>query len=81
MVSTPTIKQQIIDKLDNLTLEQQQRVLAFAAHLTHPQGESGAQFLESTHDIHIPAEDLELMRQAIEDEGGRIDLDEWDLPA
>jgi hypothetical protein len=51
-------------------------VLEFAQGLTRPKGESGELFLQRTVSIHIDADDLRLMEQAIEAEFERVD----DLP-
>jgi hypothetical protein len=42
-------------------------------------GISGREYLERTKYIHISPDDLERMRQAIED-CERIDWDGWDMP-
>jgi hypothetical protein len=80
-MAATTIKQQIIEQLDALTEEQQKRVLAFTASLVRPRGEPGSLLLERTRDIHIAPDDLEKMKQVIEEDCERIDWDEWDLPA
>jgi hypothetical protein len=46
-----------------------------------PKGISGREYLERTKDIHISPDDLELLRQAIEEECERMDWDGWDMPS
>jgi len=71
----------IIAVVRELSQEQQRRVLEFAQGIKRPKGESGEEFLRRTENIHIPPEDLEAMKHAIEEEFERIDWDEWDLPS
>jgi predicted Zn-dependent peptidase len=76
-MDTLTVKEQIVNQLDQLTPEQLREVLDFAETLVRPHGEPGELLLERTRDIRIDPEDLEKMRQVIEEECERIDPDEW----
>jgi len=80
-MTNTTLTQQIIEQLNRLTPDQQQKILNYARGLGRPRGTPGKEFIERTKDIHIDPEDLRLMEQAIEEEFERIDLDEWNLPA
>jgi hypothetical protein len=81
MEQTATLKQVITEQIQDLTEEEQRRVLEFVRSLHRPKGVSGKEFLERTKDIRISPDDLELMRQAIEEEFEKVDPNEWDLPA
>jgi hypothetical protein len=78
---TLSVKEQIIQQLDTFTVEQQQQVLAFTRELLRPHGEPGQVMLERTQAVYISPDDLEKMQQAIEEEGERIDADEWSSAA
>ena len=79
MEQTKTVAQRIADEIDDLSEEELRRVLEFTQSLHRPKGVSGKEFLERTKDIRISSADLELMRQAIEEEFEKVDLNEWDL--
>lgn len=68
---------QIVEELKALPPEAQERVLAFTRSLsaTGLQGIPGRQLLKYAG--LIPLDDLELMRQAIEEGCEQVDLDEW----
>lgn len=66
----------IVDALDDLALEQQREVLAFARSLkSRSTGVSGSSLLDFAGSI--PAADLVQMQAAIEEDCERIDPDEW----
>ena len=71
------IVSQLVDKVAELPDDLQQRVLDFADTLSPsvPRGVPGSQLLKFAG--LIPADDLELMRSAIENECERIDVDQW----
>jgi hypothetical protein len=71
------IVSQLVDKVTQLPDNLQQKVLDFADTLSHPvlHGVPGSQLLKFAG--LIPADDLELMRSAIESECERIDVDQW----
>jgi hypothetical protein len=71
-------KQEILEQLDRLDTEQQRQVLAFMRSLSTPQGIPGWLFIERTKNLRIDLADLEIMKQAIEEDCERIDPDEWD---
>ncbi len=66
-MSDITLEQEILDIIRKLNVEQQRAVLAEARRLADPKGEPGWLFLERTQNIHIAADDLKLMEQAIEE--------------
>ncbi len=74
-----TVAQRIAVEMEDLSEEELRRVLEFTRSLHRPKGISGKEFLERTRDIRISSTDLELMRQAIEDEFEKVDLNDWDL--
>jgi hypothetical protein len=80
-MSTLTIKQQIIEKLELLTPEQQARALDFIASITLPPGTPGQEAVRLLSEIRIDRDDLKRMEQAIEEEFEKVDLSGWDLPA
>lgn len=66
--ATITLEQELLDQVRKLDRNQQRRVVAYARALhTRPKGQSGAEFLERTKNIHIDADDLKRMEQAIEE--------------
>ena len=68
---------QVVEHLEALPDNLQRQVLEFvqALHLLAQRGVSGKQLLQFAGTI--PPDDLELMREAIEAECERVDLDEW----
>lgn len=70
---------QLIERLSSMPDEQQQQVLEFVDQLDKPKterkGVSGKDLLKFGG--LIPLDDLEIMRQVIEEDCGRIDADEW----
>jgi len=72
-----TVKKQIINQMGLLDYEHQRRVLDFARALvvTCPKGVPGKQLLSFAGTI--PAADLKVMGQAIEDSCEKVDQNEW----
>lgn len=73
------VKDEIISRLDELSIEQQERVLDLVKSMTSrlPVGVPGHQLLKFVG--CISPEDLALMAKASE-ECRQIDLEEWDKP-
>ncbi len=69
------ITAKIFAELNELPLEEQQKVLAFARSLNQPKGVKGASLLTFAGSIS-PAE-LEQMQEAVKDGCERINPDEW----
>lgn len=71
------IEKQILDRLQSLRESQQIQVLNFATFLATNDtvGVPGKNLLDFAESIS--EEDLNLMSQAIDEECGKIDLDEW----
>ena len=69
-----TIKVKVIEQLETLPENLQRQVLAFVQTLAR-QGVPGQQLLQFAG--AIPADDLALMRQAIENGCEQVDLNEW----
>lgn len=75
-MATQTVAAEIFAELDDLPLEQQREVLAFARSLKfQPRGVQGSSLLSFAGSIS-PSE-LTQMQEAIEEGCERIDLDEW----
>jgi len=72
-----TVKKEIINQIGRLDYEHQRRVLDFARALavTSPKGVPGKQLHSFAGTI--PADDLKAMEQAIENNCGKVDLNEW----
>ncbi len=72
-----SIADQIVEQLKTLPYEMQRQVLEFtrALSLSTPHGVQGTQLLQFAGTI--PPNDLELMRQAIEEGCERVDTNEW----
>jgi hypothetical protein len=73
-----TVKEQILNLLDQLSEDAQIAVLDYAREKMRPAGETGKQFLERMAHISIEASELELMKQAIEEAFESIESDEPD---
>ena len=71
------MKTEISEKLDMLLAEDQRRVLDFARALAErkTRGVRGRDLLPFTQGFS--KEDLEVMRQAVEEDCERVDLSEW----
>ena len=76
MKNSTTI-QEIVERLEKLTLGQQQEVLDFTMELSGelPEGTSIKEFLKFAGTI--PLEDLEEMKQAIEEDCEQVHASEW----
>ena len=72
-----TTIQEIVQRLENLSPGQQRQVLDFTLELSgeSPKGISGKELLEFAG--LFPPEDLEEMKQAIEEDCGQINESEW----
>ena len=72
-----TIKAKVIEQLETLPENLQRQVLEFvrALQMFARRGVPGEQLLQFAG--AVPLDDLELMRQAIEDECEQVDLNEW----
>jgi len=72
-----TITAKVIEQLEALPENLQRQVLEFvqALQMSARRGVPGKRLLQFAG--AISADDLELMRQAIEDECERVDLNEW----
>ena len=73
-----TTIQEIVERLEKLTLGQQRQVLDFALELSgeSPKGIPGKELLEFAAGL-FPPEDLEEIKRAIEEDCGHIDESEW----
>jgi hypothetical protein len=71
------LKSEISEKLDMLLAEDQRKVLDFARALAErkTRGVKGSDLLPFTQGFS--KEDLEVMRQAVEEDCERVDLSEW----
>ncbi len=69
-----TLTQQIIERVNRLDAEQQQKVLEFMRELERPRGVPARSLLKFAGRIAL--DDIERMEQAMED-CERIDPDEW----
>ncbi len=72
-----TLTQQIIERVNRLDADQQQKVLEFVRELERPRGEPGRLLIERTRHIQIAPEDLEEMARAIEEQCEQVDWNEW----
>jgi hypothetical protein len=72
-----TVKKEIVSQIERLDYEHQRRVLEFARVLavTGPKGIPGKQLLSFAGAIH--ADDLKTIKQAIEDNCEKVNLNEW----
>jgi hypothetical protein len=72
-----TVKKEIVSQIERLDYEHQRRVLEFARVLavTGPKGIPGKQLLSFAGTIH--ADDLKTIKQAIEDNCEKVNLNEW----
>jgi len=76
-MKNPTTIQEIVQRLENLSPGQQQEVLDFTMELSGelPEGTSIKEFIKFAGTI--PLEDLEEMKQAIEEDCERVHASEW----
>ncbi|MDP2268991.1 MAG: hypothetical protein Q8K46_07470 [Deltaproteobacteria bacterium] len=72
-----TVKKEIVNQIDLLDYEHQRRVLEFARILavTGPKGVPGKQLLSFAGAIH--ADDLNTIKQAIEENCEKVNPNEW----
>lgn len=75
-MSTPIVDE-VVEQLEHLPEDLQRRVLAYTRSLARsaPQGVSGQELLRFAG--LIPADDLERMRQAVEQGCEQVDPDDW----
>ena len=73
-----TTIQEIVERLEKLTLGQQRQVLDFTLELSgeSPKGIPLQELLEFAAGL-FPPEDLEQIKQAIEEDCGQVDESEW----
>ena len=73
-----TTIQEIVERLEKLTLGQQRQVLDFTLELSgeSPKGIPLQELLEFAVGL-FPPEDLEEIKQAIEEDCGQVDESEW----
>lgn len=73
-----TTIQEIVQRLEKLTLGQQRQVLDFTLELSgeSPKGIPLQELLEFAAGL-FPPEDLEEIKQAIEEDCGQVDESEW----
>lgn len=69
------LAEQILQQIDHLSLEQQQRVLDFVRALTQPRAQAGHAVLHLAGTID-PA-DLEIMRQVADEACEQVEADGW----
>ncbi len=76
-MENPTTIQKIVQRLENLSPGQQQEILDFTMELSGelPEGTSIKEFLKFAGTI--PLEDLEEMKQAIEEDCEQVHASEW----
>ena len=76
-MENPTTIQKIVQRLENLSPGQQQEILDFTMELSGelPEGTSIKEFLKFAGTI--PLEDLEEMKQAIEEGCEQVHTSEW----
>ena len=72
-----TVKKEIVNQIERLDYEHQRRVLEFARVLavSGPKGVPGKTLLSFAGAIH--ADDLKTIKQAIEDNCEKVNLNEW----
>ncbi|MCY4552232.1 MAG: hypothetical protein OXC79_01050 [Candidatus Poribacteria bacterium] len=77
-MENPTTIQEIVERLKNLSPGKQRQVLDFTLELSgeSPKGISGKELLEFAAGL-FPPEDIEQIKQAIEEDCGQIDESEW----
>jgi hypothetical protein len=75
-----TVKDQIIDELDNLTIEQQEQLLSLARRLQRsklPPDTPGSVLLAYKNQFDFAPGEIDEMMRVIEEECERIDWDGW----
>ena len=78
MMEKSTTIQEIVQRLENLSPGKQRQVLDFTLELSgeSPKGISGKELFEFAAGL-FPPEDLEQIKQAIEEDCGHVDESEW----
>ncbi len=72
------LREQIIQELDQLTPEQQQRLFDYAKRLRAlPEGTPGNVLLEHMEDFDFEPGEVDDMMQAIEESCEQVNLNEW----
>lgn len=71
---------ELLEQIKKLDLEQKKQVLDFVHRLTQPRGELVSDIVQHASELNFPHEDLEEMKQFIEQEFERIDWDDWNNP-
>jgi hypothetical protein len=74
-----SLREQIVQALDELSEEQQRRVLNYALSVranTLPPGTPGEVLIAAAHELNFSPDDIADINEAIKD-FERIDLDEW----
>jgi len=79
MTIATSLTDQIIQLVDQLTVDQKQKVLDYARGLGRPRGTPGHVLVALMDKIQIDPADLDEMEKAIEEECERIDVDGWDI--
>ena len=74
------IEQELFEQIRRLDIEQKKQVLNFVHSLMRPRGEPVRDIIQHANQIGFSHEDLEEMRQFIEQEFERIDWDDWNNP-
>lgn len=77
-MENPTTIQEIVQRLENLSPGKQKQVLDFTLELSgeSPEGIPLPELLEFAAGL-FPPEDLEEIKQAIEEDCGQVDESEW----
>lgn len=74
------IQMELWEKITRLDAEQQKQVLDFVQRLAQPKGEPVRDIMQHAKELDFPRDDLEQMKQFIEEEFERIDWDDWNNP-
>ena len=74
-MANQSLREEILDQLNKLPLEQQIQVLDFARTLAKPVGKPGKDLLYFAGGINL--DDLSLMAQAIEEDCEAVNGNEW----
>ncbi len=74
------MEQELLEQFKKLDTAQKKQVLDFVHRLTQPRGELVRDIVRHASELDFPREDLEAMKQYIEEEFERIDWDDWNNP-
>jgi hypothetical protein len=77
MVSTLSLKEQIVQQLDRLDEAQMRQLLTTAQAFQRPVGEPGKELVRHAREMKFPLEDLEEIQRAIDEDCEIIDYDGW----